>query len=596
MKIIRPTSQDAGRQGIALIYAVFGAYVAASIAALLFTSAGVTRVRSTVNRNQVRADYLAQSALGVGKTDIQNAVATWASPPTSGSVTINGISVPYTITPTGSSVTVTDASGMQTTRVGYEIVARAEVEGIVSSAHRIVNSELTPLYQFAVFYEGDLEIQPGPSMIMGGAIHSNGDMYLGGGSSMTLDTNYLRSVGSIYRRRKDNISSNGTVKIRQWVKNTFDPSEPNSFIKMNSKAQMGGVATTSGYDSAFSDGYDSNGDGDFDDGGEWMPFVPGALDIWDEPDGYATPGNTVLTGAHGVNNVAIPDIGSIQMYEPSNSGDYALDSGTGEYEYVGPGAGTHAKGYFHSNAGLSIIISEDQSTIRAFDGNGVELPSMDLNGAVSMTTVYDARQGGNVPILSVDMEELGEADAWPSNGLLYVAHYGMGTGTNARGVQLTEGEELESALTVVTEGSLYIHGDYNTDDKVGAAVIADAVNLLSNKWDGDKEPGGKLPKAEATTFNTAIVTGNTLTTQGSYNGGMENLPRFHEKWTGKSCTINGSFVCPWASQYADSPWVNGGNYYRAPQRSWFYEQDFNTLANLPPFTPMVVRGTDVVSW
>jgi len=92
------------------------------------------------------------------------------------------------------------------------------------------------------------------------------------------------------------------------------------------------------------------------------------------------------------------------------------------------------------------------------------------------------------------------------------------------------------------------------------------------------------------------VTGNTPTASGSYNGGLENLPRFHEKWTGKSCTINGSFICPWESQFADSPWVYGGNYYKAPVRSWSYDQMFNDVSNLPPFTPMVVRATDVVSW
>jgi len=495
MKTLRFKTPKSRRQGVALLYAVLGAFVAASVAATLLKLASVSRVRSKINRERIQAEYRSRGALEVGKKAIQMAAANWSVPPTGGTVTIDGVIVPYTITGTGGNLTVTDQSGMQTTRIGFELSARAEVEGVVATTHRVVNSEATPLYQFAVFYQGDLEIQPGPSMILAGAVHTNSDMYLGGGSSMTLDTNYLRSVGELYRRRKDNSNSSGTVKVRQWVSDPFDATEPSSFIKMNNKAQMGGIVTTSGYDSNFTDGYDGNGDGDFDDGGEWLPFVAGALDIWDEPDGYAIAGNTVLTGAHGVKEVVPPSIGSIAMYEPTSGGDYALDSGSGEYQYVGPGLGTHGQGYFHENADLSIIISEDQS-VTAFDASGTVVPSVDLNGALSMTTVYDTRQGGDVPVLSVDIDLLGQGVAWPSNGLLYVAHYGMGTGVAARGLQLTAGAELASPLTVVSEGSLYIQGDYNTSNKVGAAVIADAVNLLSNGWDGSKS-GNQLPKAKA---------------------------------------------------------------------------------------------------
>ena len=420
-------------------------------------------------------------------------------------------------------------------------------------------------------------------------------MYLGCGNTLTMDTNYVHALGSIYRRRKNNTSSNGTVEIRQWVENPFDSLEPVSYLNMNSKSQMDPVDTVSGYDSNFTDGYDINGDGDFTDSGEWLPFVAGALEMWDAPDGYALTGNTLLTGDHGVSEAVTPNIGSIQMFEASSVGDYFFDSTLDEYVYRGPGAGTHAKGYYHQNSGLSVIISADTNDIRVFDELGNTVPIIDLNGALSMTTIYDARQGGDVDLLSVDMDLLSSAVAWPDNGLLYVAHYGMGTGTSARGVELTNGSEIQGGLTVVAEGSLYINGDYNTVNKKGAAVIADAVNLLSNSWDGSKS-AGNLPVASETTYNTAIVTGNTTTTLGSYNGGLENLPRFHEKWTTKKCIINGSFVNAWESRYADADWNYGGDYYKAPKRKWYYDEMFNNVENLPPYTPMVVSASDIVRW
>jgi hypothetical protein len=121
---------------------------------------------------------------------------------------------------------------------------------------------------------------------------------------------------------------------------------------------------------------------------------------------------------------------------------------------------------------------------------------------------------------------------------------------------------------VVSENSLYIQGDYNTVNKVGASVIADAVNLLSNSWN-DSKTKGNLPTASNTTYNVAMISGNLNTvTNGQYNGGLENLPRFHENWTGKQATITGSLVNTWTSQFATGTWAIGGDRYTAPNRVW----------------------------
>ncbi len=148
---------------------------------------------------------------------------------------------------------------------------------------------------------------------------------------------------------------------------------------------------------------------------------------------------------------------------------------------------------------------------------------------------------------------------------------------------------------MVSEGPLYVQGDFNTVDKKGAAVIGDAVNPLSNSWTGSKSQG-TLPKASDTTYNMAIVTGNHETSVGSYNGGFENLPRIHEKWSTKNCNITGSFVNAWQSRYATGEWSYGGDVYAAPKRNWAYDTFFNDVDNLPPFTPRVVTSVDVASW
>jgi hypothetical protein len=435
-------------------------------------------------------------------------------------------------------------------------------------------------------------------MRLGGRVHTNGNMYLGSGATLTIDTNYVRAVGDIYRRRKENSDSNGTVEIRKWVANPFDPSQPSEFFRMNSRSQMGSVVTPSGYDSAFINGFDNNGDGDFWDTGDWLPFGPGALEYWGPPSGYSGTGHTVMTGEHGIMEAMTPGSGSIAMYEAMEGGSYSLDTMTGEYEYVGPGLGSHDRGYYHENAGLSIIVAEDGLSFTAYDPNGNDVTSS-VSGAVTLISVPDMRQSSSQPTrvrtVQIDVALLNASGQFPVNGLLYAAHYGTGTGVQAKGLMLKNGSELYAPLTAVCEGSIYVQGDYNTTNKKGAAVIGDAVSLLSNSWTGNKQPG-QLPGATATTFNCAMVTGNYATSSSNYNGGLENLPRFHENWNNVPCNIRGSFVNMYESQYATGSWVYGGDRYTAPVRNWTYDPAFNNVANLPPFTPMAVSVVSVVSW
>jgi hypothetical protein len=231
--------------------------------------------------------------------------------------------------------------------------------------------------------------------------------------------------------------------------------------------------------------------------------------------------------------------------------------------------------------------------VKAYDADGalVTLPG----GVATVKSFYDKRQGGTVNVTEINIAALNASGLFPANGLLYAASINAGTGTSAGGVKLINGSELAAKLTVVSENAVYVKGDYNSVNKKGASVLCDAINLLSNNWN-DSKTGSSLPTASDTTFNLAFVTGNQDTAGSAYNGGLENLPRFHENWTNKKCTLKGSFVNLWNSQHATGNWVYGGNYYTAPNRVWSYDTAFNTVANLPPYTPLAVTTVDVVVW
>lgn len=589
------------RRGAAMLYAIFAVFAAATMVSMMMSLTLSSQKSSTVKTHGGRARYLAEGAIEAAKVDVATAVANFEQVPLNGTATIGGVQVPYTVTPTGFQSISTDASGIQTLLNGYEIRATAAVEGHRSTAHRLMNTEATPVFQFAVFYTDDLEINPGPSMTLGGRVHSNADMYLNCGGTLTVNTNYLRAVGGIYRHRKDDPSrSDGLVNVRKWVEDPYDPLEPSNFKAMLSQSALNaaGVPSTSGYDANFLAGYDANGDGDFYDAGDFLPWGPGALAYWAQAPTYTGgTGNTIMDGSHGITQAAVPHIGSIQMFEPHTGGDWYYDAALSEYVPAAPGAGTHVKGYYHGEADLSIITYPDYS-FAIFDKDGNDITAS-LPGVARKRKLYDARQanGGaaKMRLTEVDLAALQAAGAYPANGLIYAAHYDAGVGMRAKGIVLTNGSELDAPLTVVSENSVYIHGDYNTVNKKGAAVIADAVNLLSNAWDYSKTQGN-LPTASDTTYNVALITGNTETVGSDYNGGLENLPRFHENWSGRSCNILGSFVNTWASQYASELWAYGGDRYTAPARNWFYDTAFNAVGNLPPYTPMAVTTSDVAAW
>ena len=595
MKLIQK-SRNARRRGTAMLYAVFAAFSAATIVAVMLTMSLASNRVSAVKAYGGRAEYLAEGAVEAAKQVILQSVANFKTPPATGQVTINGTPVTYNIAPTGFSTVVTARSGLQSVVTTFDVRSTASVLGHGHTARRMINAEATPVFQYAVFYNTDLEINPGPNMTLAGRVHSNSDMFLNCGNTLSVDTNYLYAVGGIYRHRKDDpTKSSGTVDVRNWVANPFNPSELSSFYTMHSKSQLAaqGVPSAinkSGYDSNFTAGWDANGNGSYADPGDFYPWAPGALEYWKEPAGYVGGyGNTVQSAAHNTTAALPPSVGSTQMYEPAPGGDWTFN-GT-EYQYT-PGVGTHNQGFYHQNADLKLIGLN--GAVKAYDSNNQ--PVSLAPGVATMTTIYDARQGGDVEVIEVDMSLLNTLSAFPANGLIYTSHYGLGSGTNAAGVKLKNASELASNLTVVSEASLYIHGDYNKTNKKSAAIIADAVNLLSNAWDGSKTSGSGLPTASGTIYNAAILTGNQETVGSAYNGGLENLPRFHENWSKKACVIQGSFVNFWNSVHASGPWKYGGNRYTAPKRFWSYDQLFNNVATLPPFTPMAVRAHDVVFW
>ena len=120
-----------------------------------------------------------------------------------------------------------------------------------------------------------------------------------------------------------------------------------------------------------------------------------------------------------------------------------------------------------------------------------------------------------------------------------------------------------------------------------SAIIADAVTLLSGAWQDNSSSNVKQRPASNTTVNAALVAGNVPSggPENTYSGGAENFVRFLEDWTGKTFTYYGSMVQLYSSKYATGTWGKA-NVYSPATLKWYFDEKF-TL-NAPAGTAVMI--------
>jgi hypothetical protein len=160
-------------------------------------------------------------------------------------------------------------------------------------------------------------------------------------------------------------------------------------------------------------------------------------------------------------------------------------------------------------------------------------------------------------------------------------------------------------MTFATNAPLYVQGNYNADGKSNtgsstepdindvtkeppAALIADAVTILSNSWD-DADSLKSVSSRRANSFTevaAAILTGLVPSNKNgarNYSGGVENFPRFLEDWR-TTFRYRGSMVALFESEAATGHWKYGNPIYTAPTRDWGFNSLFGQ-GYFPPGTP-----------
>jgi len=435
----------------------------------------------------------------------------------------------FTIEKVGSSEMRTIDSGpckgMEAFIQKYKITSQVTSDGPRSTSGRLVQwleDQRVNLFQFAAFYDQDLEIEPGSQMTIKGRIHSNNSIYLTSGNTLSIDS-YLTSARDIYRGNKpgDLQIENGTVRIKDL----------NGYYKIMN------------FDSTDPD------------------WATKAIDTW---------GRTVLSQVHGISELKLPISIEDEPIEIIKRGD-SEDSE----------ALKKARLYWQADLRLIDGVAYDKS------GNVVDLTYNDggnvINPVDMSKSFHDYREGKDIKVTEINMPNLVASGKFPANGILYVSTHLAGSGKED-GVRLVNGSALPSGgLTVATDNPLYIWGNYNLN-KAPASVLCDAINILSNSW----RDGMGCTSASNTQVNSCIAAGHVPTSYaGGYGGGLENLVRFLELWSGKTFEWSGSINSLWYSEMATGKWTYGPPYYNAPSRDWEFDQQLLDVSKLPPGTPLV---------
>ncbi len=452
---------------------------------------------------EMEAFYAAEAGLDKASALIQNYFDSTGKAPASlptGSETINRCTVSFETSTSGvveqkvlRSGTLTGLNSLTRnftlTSTAVSSVDKAEVKLSVD-----FDANLIPIYQFAVFYQNDLEFSPGPKMTINGRVHTNSKMYIEADNQLLMD-GYVTAADKILHGRKGPGSPDqGDVLIKN-----------NAGLYVSMKEGAGWLDAN---DAHWHDSSTARWQGKVQDGAHGQEKL-----------------NLPLNGMSGsARSLIAPASGNPDSYE--NKADIKFVNGVASKK-VG---------------GLWIDVTA----------------SMVASGVIkySADKFTDQRDNKKVDVMDLDVSKMYDLGYAPTNGVVYFS--GNVSSSEYPALRLKNASEIDAGLTIASNNPVYTVGDFNSVNKKPASIMADALTVLSKNWDDTKSTGSYSTRSAAeTTVNAALIIGNINTTSTNYNGGLENLPRFLENWAGINYNWKGSMVNLWQSIQATGLWGSG---------------------------------------
>lgn len=391
----------------------------------------------------------------------------------------------------------------------------------------IFRSRLVPMFQFAAFYNKDLEIHPGPRMELNGPIHVNGDLYLSAGNleiggAITVaeadpNLNSSSDGGNLFTFRKRDLAWGGGADVQTEGGGTDDLpniSSPNALGEtyidnndLNIEVGLDTITVPGANDP------DATVDYSMERGGFYwnranirvvlnLNVSPPRVEVWAPGDGVV---NTRIASFEDLDTATVGTCPASDINESNPAYDGVLDD-RGNTQTFGNRAIEWSRGSFydHREAGHG-------STDGRIDMLEVDLRALlacihnDTDNDFGFDIDDEGNEGGLVFYFTVDGPDTDLTE--PYN-------------VNTYGVRIRNGEVIEAdpalapgapdvaGLTIVTDQALYVQGSYNNDrsnprddlgfgnsnpdrGRIPASFLADSFNVLSEAWDGVGQDNSK---------------------------------------------------------------------------------------------------------
>jgi hypothetical protein len=549
------------------------------------------------------------------------------------------------INPTNIVVMGPPYAGLIMNAATYEIIATAMNTGgfqIPACVGQQINLGTIPIFQFAVFYQNTLEIDPGANMVINGFAHGNSGMFIDPYSGVSLTfSNDVSASGIISLSENPLDPTTGRNTSPNPTFDGFDLSGVNPLILPVGTNSSGEASNTSANVSAILQ---------IPPAGLSATSQTGSNYLYNKADLIVLLSNNGVTVTSGVllnNQATVISNAAWSLWLNTNANTQFYDQRQGTtIQTADIDVGKLAAWSATNNTLRPVIVAAGRSG----DLNSVYIADERANSNAVITTnvSYSTNQvaTNTTPHLSYPASTtyippvttntiLVTNSVAPTNGTylgsytqssyptryIYrlidgysyqlitgvVTNYTYITNWNVvsqAGVVLTNGTQLPPmGLGLATPDPVYIVGNYNvttngtvtntgtfnTTQTRPAAVYSDAVTILSGNWNPTNSSNSISSRtAENDTVNAAFLTGNVPSNGSYYSGGLENFPRFLENWSGYTFTYNGSMVCMFNSLVATAPWPGTGTVYNPPTRNWAFDLNFNNPAKQPPLMPYVI--------
>ena len=509
-----------------------------------------------------------------------------ANPTTSPLIELGGTTEVPNVGQTTGSAAFTTKTNIYRYKATVEITANPPGGPVSVALSRYFEVNWSPLVQNAIFYEDTMDIFPGAQMDIIGDVHANGTIY--GGHDYLNFWQKVTAVADFNNKyNPGDARSSGTPAPPNWKGTGGQLGQLSTQVSRQEVlgANPGQIVGT--------DPSNVNVKGGIHEIIQ-MPVNSGS-----DPDGLKTRRFFNQAGAP-------PDKSKFAGVTILINPNAAAGSRVTASYTPNPNSNTAPVGIALSklNTDIASYVAASGSSIKDFREFSTTNPTITLH---------------NVDVGNIS-KVIGDADPYSKisgNGvLLYVADTtvaALPASDVTTAIRLRNGATLSGDLTIASQNPIYVQGDYNTGlaplsntavasdipkvaDALGgtggsqskydnftqgpgytrkAAMIAtDAINILSNGWlDANSTLGSTSARqAVPTTMNTAFLTGNVPSLAGEYSGGVENLPRFHEKWSGIPFTVYGSFIELFPSKQFTGKWSKAS--YDAPTRRWYFDTRF----------------------